>query len=107
MLPNVPPSQRVSRYKTATENGIIVIVSSRSATVMLAMNRFVTLRDEDFFKTTNRPKELPIRATRKMTAYAVVRPIFTLIFIGMPPVDCCGLGPPLDAVVMFVPKTER
>ena len=105
MLPSVPPIQRVSRYKLATENGIIVIVSSRSATVMLAINRFVTLRDEDFYKTTNRPKELPIRATRKMTAYAVVRPV--LRSIGTPPADCCGSGARLDAVVMFVPKTER
>ena len=52
MLPNVPPIQRVSRYKKATENGIIVIVSSRSATALLPMNRFVTLRDEDSFLIT-------------------------------------------------------
>ena len=52
MLPSVPPIQRLSRYKKATENGIIVIVSSRSATAMLPMNRFVTLRDEDSFLIT-------------------------------------------------------
>ena len=57
-------------------------VKRRSATAMLAMKRFVALLDEDFFKTTNKPKELPKRATRKITTYAAVMPIMK--FVEMP-----------------------
>jgi len=42
---------------------------------MLAMNRFVTLVAEDFFRATNKPKELPNRATMKIKAYAAVMPV--------------------------------
>ena len=46
---------------------------------MLAMKRFVALLDEDFFNTTNQPKELPKRATRKITTYAAVMPIMKFV----------------------------
>ena len=62
-------------------------VKRRSATAMLAMKRFVALLDEDFFKTTNKPKELPKRATRKITTYAAVMPITK--FVETTP-DCDG-----------------
>jgi hypothetical protein len=58
-----------------------VTVNSKSATAMLAINRFVTLMTGDFFKTTNKPKELPNKATMKITAYADVMPIFTFVEI--------------------------
>ena len=74
-VPSVPPNQRFPRKRKATENGISVRVKSRSATAILAMKRFVTLADEDFFSTTNKPRELPIRATTKITAYAAVMPM--------------------------------
>jgi len=61
----------------ATENGITVKVKSRSATAILAMKRFVTLADEDFFSTTINPRELPNSATTKITTYAAVMPILT------------------------------
>ena len=54
-------------------------LKSRSATAMLAMKRFVALLDEDFFNTTNKPKELPKRATRKITTYAAVMPIMKFV----------------------------
>ena len=57
-------------------------VKRRSATAMLAMKRIVALVDEDRFNTTNKPKELPKRATRKMTTYAAVMPIMK--FVEMP-----------------------
>ena len=56
-------------------------VNSRSATVMLAMNRFVTLLCGDFFEATNKPKEFPNKATMKMTAYASVMPILAFVEI--------------------------
>lgn len=58
--------------------GMIVHVNIRSATAMLAMNKFVTLLKEDnepFFKTTYNPMELPRKAMIKITAYAHVIPI--------------------------------
>ena len=61
-------------------------VSSRSATAMLAINRFVTLFSGDFFEATHKPKELPNKATMKMTPYANVMPI--LKFVEMPVMDC-------------------
>ena len=62
-------------------------VKRRSAKAMLAMKRFVALLDKDFFKTTNKPKELPKRATRKITTYAAVMPMMK--FVETPP-DCNG-----------------
>jgi len=53
---------------------------------MLAINRFVTLLNGDFFEATNKPKEFPDKATMKMTAYANVMPTFTFIEIAV--VDC-------------------
>ena len=46
---------------------------------MLAMKRFVALLDEDFFNTTNKPKALSKRATRKITTYAAVMPIMKFV----------------------------
>ena len=54
-------------------------VKRRSATAMLAMKRVVALLDEDFFNATNKPKELPKRATRKITTYAAVMPIMKFV----------------------------
>ena len=82
-------------------------VKRRSATAMLAMKRFVVLLDEDFFKTTNKPKELPNRATRKITAYAVVIPIMK--FVEKPP-DCDGAIVTFrmwSVRVVFVPKKNN
>lgn len=42
---------------------------------MLAMNKFVTLVEVDFFNTTKSPNELPSKAMIKITAYAQVIPI--------------------------------
>ena len=39
---------------------------------MLAINKFVTLLDEDLLNTRNKPKELPSSAMMKITAYADV-----------------------------------
>jgi len=50
---------------------------------MLAINRFVTLLNRDFFEATNKPKELPDKATMKMTAYANVMPTFTFVEIAV------------------------
>ena len=58
-------------------------VDSRSATAMLAMNRFVTLLHGDFFEATNKPKEFPNKATMKMTAYANVMSILTFVDIAV------------------------
>ena len=67
---------------------------------MLAMKRFVTLVDrDDFFNTTNKPKELPNKAIMKITAYAVVMPI--LILSETMPLNGAGGAP-----VEFVPKRE-
>ena len=72
-------------------------VKSRSATAMLAINRFVTLVDrEDFFSTTNKPKVLPNRAIMKITAYAAVMPILILSGILL---DGTG-GAPVEFVAM-------
>ena len=51
------------------------MVSNRSAIAIFAIKRFVT-RLEDFFNTTNKPKELPKKAIKKVTAYADVKPIW-------------------------------
>ena len=78
-----------------------VRVRSRSATAMLAMNKFVSLMD-DFFNTTNKPKELPNRATRKITAYASVMPIL------ISALSCCCVEVESSCPrVMFVPKSEN
>jgi len=53
---------------------------------MLAMNKFVT-QAEVLFRTTNNPRELPNRAMRKITAYAIVMPI--LISAVMLLAGCC------------------
>ena len=53
---------------------MIVNVNIRSATVMLAIHKFVT-QVEDLFKTTNNPIELPSKAMVKITAYTHVMPI--------------------------------
>ena len=66
---------------------------------MLPMKRFVALLDGDFFKTTNKPKEFPKRATRKITTYAAVMPIMK--FVEMPP-DCDGA----TVCVLFLPNKK-
>ena len=66
---------------------------------MLAMKRFVVLLDEDFFKATSKPKELPKRATRKITAQAAVMPIMK--FVEIPP-DCDGA----TVCVVFLPNKK-
>lgn len=48
---------------------------------MLAMNKFVTLLDEDLLNTRNKPKELPNSAMMKITAYADVMPIFRFVWL--------------------------
>ena len=53
---------------------MIVHVNIRSATAMLAINKFVTLVEEDFFNTTYNPNEFPRKAMVKITAYAHVIP---------------------------------
>ena len=74
-------------------------VKRRSATAMLAMKRFVALLDEDFFNTTNKPKELPKTATRKITTYAAVMPVMK--FVETPP-DCGGA----TVCVVFLPNKK-
>ena len=53
---------------------MIVHVNIRSATVMLAINKFVTQVEEDLFNTTYNPIEFPRKAMVKITAYAHVIP---------------------------------
>lgn len=68
---------------------------------MLVTKRFIELEDEDFFNTTNKPKELPTRAMMKITAYADVIPI--LMSAEMPP-GCGGVAVKFGTSVTFVPK---
>lgn len=92
----------LERYKYATEYGITVIVKRRSATVILAMKRFAMLEDDDFFNTTNNPIELPRKATKNITAYAMVKPILNSVEIGSPRDDAAVVLVPLIPVVLSI-----
>ena len=61
---------RTSPWVKSTWTGITVHVNIRSATAMLAINKFMTLIEDDPFKTANNPIELPSKAIVKITAYA-------------------------------------
>lgn len=65
---------------------------------MLAINKFVTLLDEDLLNTRNKPKELPNSAMMKITAYADVMPIF--ISVRLKEFERVEFGP----CVTLVPK---
>ena len=52
-----------------------VHVNIRSATAILAINKFVTQVEEDLFSTTYNPNEFPRKAMIKITAYAHVMPV--------------------------------
>ena len=70
------------------------------------MERFVFLFGEDSFKTTNKPKELPNMATRKIAAFAAVRPMMK--FVEKTP-DCSGAIVTFrmwSVCVVFVPKKK-
>lgn len=58
---------------------------------MLAINKFVTLLDEDLLNTRNKPKELPSSAMMKITAYADVMPSF--ISVRLEEFDKVEFGP--------------
>ena len=62
------------------------------------MKRFAMLEDDDFFNTTNNPIELPRKATKNITAYAMVKPILNSVEIG---------SPRDDTAVVLVPKKEN
>jgi len=68
---------------------------------MLAINKFVTLLDEDLLNTRNKPKELPNRAIMKVTAYADVIPIF--ISVRLKELERVEFGP----CGTLVPKRRR
>ena len=68
---------------------------------MLAINKFVTLLDEDLLNTRNKPKELPSSAIMKITAYADVMPSF--ISVRLEEFDKVEFGP----CVALVPKKEK
>ena len=68
---------------------------------MLAINKFVTLLDEDLLNTRNKPKELPSSAMMKITAYADVMPIF--ISVRLEEFEKVEFGP----WVALVPKEKK